>query len=130
MDQISELRLQTSIWSFVNPWLPRDEHMPPESVPYYPTVPRLVVSVESEAPHVVSLPTEPLSLPKLEWLVLKGTSVEYGFVYVDARDVVAFANRLTTNPLILELCGAIVPQSSYDILRSRFQEVHMNHPWM
>ncbi|KZV81980.1 hypothetical protein EXIGLDRAFT_730342, partial [Exidia glandulosa HHB12029] len=88
-DQLRSFLIQTSLWAMLIPWLP----------PFH-VLPVLIVEIDDPKPTNAALPVEPLPCPGLTALVLQAN---YDFAYVAVRDVLDFADRITTERVNLEL---------------------------
>ncbi|EJD44367.1 hypothetical protein AURDEDRAFT_166457 [Auricularia subglabra TFB-10046 SS5] len=103
--QLASLQIQTSLWALLHPWMPALTHLP-----------KLIVEIDDDR---AVLPEETLVCPALSTLVVQAKG-EYA--RVDAGDLVAFVDRVTTDRVALQLRRVLV-DGQRELLASRFETV-------
>ncbi|KZV88751.1 hypothetical protein EXIGLDRAFT_722402 [Exidia glandulosa HHB12029] len=106
--QLASFRIHTSRWTMLNPLLPS-----------FSVLPKLIVELDDDTHKVATLPSEPVPCQELVTLVLQAAG---DFIYLDAADVISFADRVTTRRIALELRRALIV-GSRSLLDLRFESV-------
>lgn len=107
--QLASVRMQTSLWAMLNPWMPS-----------LAALPKLIVEINESELHV-ALPSQPLACQHLTTLVIQ-TALAHDFVYIGADDLLAFADRITAAPVALELWRVLL-RGALSQIKDRFDSI-------
>ncbi|EJD43288.1 hypothetical protein AURDEDRAFT_167704 [Auricularia subglabra TFB-10046 SS5] len=108
-EQLATFHIHASLWDRLKPWL----------VPSMDLLPKLILELNSDTPLNVPLPREPLPCLGLKTLVVQA---KHDFAYIDAEELVAFADRLTPERVALELRRVFIA-GKRDLVDARFSTI-------
>ncbi|EJD43289.1 hypothetical protein AURDEDRAFT_167705 [Auricularia subglabra TFB-10046 SS5] len=107
--QLGSLRIPTSLWGLLNPWIPELTHLP-----------KLIVEIDYEYPGLAPLPREALPCRSLSILVIQA---KHHLARIDVEDLLAFAGRITKDRVALQLRRVFL-QGPRERIDARFESVH------